>query len=224
LGILHFLNNDIQEAKSYLTKANRLLPQNAISYFYSGLCAEREGNYKQKDEYFKIAVKNNPSLINALPKRDYWERPNFYKYPGYIELIERGYIHAIMLDSTYAVLKNNLAYLYASEGFNLDKALELVNSSLAMDPNDYATLDTKSWILYQLGRYEEAYEVLLRSQELTPEGEFDIIYSYHLGKIRLALGDSAEAKKCFEQMFRIPEPVAEEMRYQEEVREILKDM
>jgi tetratricopeptide (TPR) repeat protein len=224
LGILHFLDNNIQEAKSYLTRANRLVPQNAISFFYYGLCAEREGNHKLKDENFKIALRNSPDLASALEKIDYWQRPNFYKYPGYIEIIERGYVNGIILDSNNSVLKNNLAYLYACEGFNLDKALDLVNSSLALDPNDYSTLDTRSWILYKLGRYDEAYETFLKAQKLTPEGEYDIIFSYHLGKIKLALGDTADARKCFKEIFRVPEPDAESMRYQEEVREILREL
>jgi tetratricopeptide (TPR) repeat protein len=224
LGILHFLNNDIQKAKSYLTRANRLVPQNAISYFYYGLCAESEGNYKLKDEYFRIALKNSPDLAGAFDKIDLWRRPNFYKYPGYIEIIERGYVNGIKIDSTNSVLKNNLAYLYASEGFNLDKALDLVNSSLAIDPNDYSSLDTKSWILYQLGRNEEAFQTFLKAQSLTPEGEFDIIYYYHLGKIKLALGDSAEAKRCLNAILSVPEPDAEGMRYREEVNEILKKL
>lgn len=224
LGILHFLNNDIQNAKSYLTKANRLVPQNSISYFYLGLCAESEGNHKLKDEYFKIALKNSPNLAGSFDKLDLWRRLNFYKYPGYIEIIERGYINGIILDSTNSFFKNNLAYLYASEGFNLDRGLELINSSLKLDPNNYASLDTKSWILYQLGRYEEAYQTFLQAQSLTPEGEFDIIYYYHLGKIKLALGDNVKAKECFNAIFSVPEPDAEGMRYREEISEILKEL
>jgi tetratricopeptide (TPR) repeat protein/thioredoxin-related protein len=224
LGILHFLNNNFQEARKYLGIANQIDPRNSLSFFYSGLCAEKEGKYGLKEEYFKIALKNNPTLANDLGNFDYWDRPNFYKYPGYIAQIERGFIYAIMLDSTNSNYTNYLAYLYACEGYKLDKALDLVNSSLTMDPNDYATIDTKSWILYKLGKYEEAHEAFLKAQELTPEGEFDIIYLYHLGKIKLGLGDSTEAKKCLEEMLKIPEPNAEGMRYQEEVREILRDL
>ncbi len=201
-----------------------MLPQNAISYFYSGLCAESEGNFKLKDEYFRIALKNNPDLSGAVDKLNLWQRPNFYKYPGYIEIIERGYVNGIRLDSTYSLFKNNLAYLYASEGFNLDRGLKLINLSLKLDPNNYASLDTKSWIQYQLGRYKEAHQTFLQAQSLTPEGEYDIIYYYHLGKIKLALGDSLKAEECFNTIFSVPEPDAEGMRYRGEISEILKEL
>jgi tetratricopeptide (TPR) repeat protein len=54
------------------------------------------------------------------------------------------------------VVKNNLAYAWAVDGENLDKAYELVSLALEAEPGHPSFLDTKGWILYQQGNSEAA--------------------------------------------------------------------
>ena len=64
------------------------------------------------------------------------------------DLIER-YQGAIQLNPDLAVAKNNLAYLMADRGQNLDRALDLAQEAKALLPDNPNTADTLGWVLYK---------------------------------------------------------------------------
>lgn len=73
-----------------------------------------------------------------------------------------------------ALLLNNLAYTMGEGGIDYDKALEYVDSSLAIQPDAFNSLDTRGWLLYLTGRYDEAYDVMLSAfSELELHGSED---------------------------------------------------
>ncbi len=51
---------------------------------------------------------------------------------------------------------NDLAWLYAEDGTNLNQALDWIDAALSMKPLDPGYLDTKAEVLYKMGRYDEA--------------------------------------------------------------------
>ena len=51
---------------------------------------------------------------------------------------------------------NDLAWIYAEQNIRLERALQLADRALDLDPDNYAFLDTKAEVLYKLGRIEEA--------------------------------------------------------------------
>jgi TPR repeat protein len=75
---------------------------------------------------------------------------------------------------------NNLAYTWSEEGRNLELALSLIEEAVALDPLSGAFQDTHGWVLYGLGRIEEALAPLCRAAVLDPSSP----------EIRLHLGDA----------------------------------
>lgn len=67
---------------------------------------------------------------------------------------------------------NDLAWLYTEEGKRLSRALDLVNEALAHDPDNYAYLDTKAEVLYQLGQAEEAVAIEEKLFAKYPDDEY----------------------------------------------------
>jgi len=63
---------------------------------------------------------------------------------------------------------NDLAWLYAEEGENLNEALELVEKALTVAPRQTAYLDTKAEILEKLGRLDEAKQIRNRLERKLP--------------------------------------------------------
>jgi tetratricopeptide (TPR) repeat protein len=59
------------------------------------------------------------------------------------------YEAALRLDPTLASAKNNLAYLLAERGQDLDRALELAREAKAQLPDDPSAADTLGWVLYK---------------------------------------------------------------------------
>ncbi len=64
---------------------------------------------------------------------------------------------------------NELAMEYANQGINLDKALKLTNNLLKYQRDNSIFMDTKGWILFKVGKREEAKAEIERSLALNPE-------------------------------------------------------
>ena len=63
-----------------------------------------------------------------------------------------------------------------------------------LSPNDYYILDSKGWILFRLGKLDEAIDYLQKALELRPDGEI----AAHLGEVLWVKGNTKEAKKVWE--------------------------
>jgi tetratricopeptide (TPR) repeat protein len=88
----------------------------------------------------------------------------------------------------------NLALVFADQGRNLDRALELAEAELQVR-NDVYTFDALAWTLFKKGKLAEAAEAARKALQFkTPEPGF----YYHAGMIANALGNGAEARKNLE--------------------------
>ena len=82
-----------------------------------------------------------------------------------------AYREAIELREEDAAARNNLAYLFAERGINLEEALELADQALEAEPANGNFLDTKGWVLYRLDRPEEALGYLQRALGIFPDDQ-----------------------------------------------------
>ncbi len=53
-------------------------------------------------------------------------------------------------------VNNDLGYLWADQGKNLEQAEKMIRKALTVEPENGAYLDSLGWVLFKLGRYEEA--------------------------------------------------------------------
>lgn len=91
---------------------------------------------------------------------------------------------------------NNLAYSWSVAGRNLDQALDLATKVVAARKDDGPSLDTLGWILYQLGRYDEAVPKLCHAAILDP-GTPEI--HIHLGDAYWRMGQAGPARGQWQQ-------------------------
>ncbi|PKK91167.1 MAG: hypothetical protein CVV64_05200 [Candidatus Wallbacteria bacterium HGW-Wallbacteria-1] len=107
------------------------------------------------------------------------------------------------------VAHNALAYLLALENRNLPEALDLVNKAIELaGKNDSAEeslaayLDTRGWILYQMGRYEEAITEIEASLKLAGELKENDEIHYHMAMTLMKLGKVREAASSLEKSWK----------------------
>jgi tetratricopeptide (TPR) repeat protein len=74
-----------------------------------------------------------------------------YESGGQRERAIEQYEAAIQSDPNLAEAKNNLAYLFADAGENLDRALDLAQEAKATLPTDPNAADTLGWVLFKRG-------------------------------------------------------------------------
>jgi tetratricopeptide (TPR) repeat protein len=66
---------------------------------------------------------------------------------------------------------NELAMEYADQKIKLDEALTLINKALVYQPENSIFMDTKGWILFKMGRKQEAKLEIEKSLALNPESK-----------------------------------------------------
>ena len=98
---------------------------------------------------------------------------------GRIDEARRAYARALEIDPGFALAANNLAWLEAEEGGDLDRALLLAERAREALPNDPHVLDTLGWVYFRRGQFARAVQVLERSVRAEP-GNAD--RQYHLGR------------------------------------------
>jgi tetratricopeptide (TPR) repeat protein len=92
-------------------------------------------------------------------------------------------LHADLPDDP--VVLNGLGYTLAVMGRDLERAETLVLQALRTDPENPAYLDSLGWVFFRSGRFEEAFEYLVRAANSMPE---DPVILEHLGLALLEMG------------------------------------
>lgn len=89
---------------------------------------------------------------------------------------------------------NALGYTLADAGERLEEARDMIARALAQKPDHPAILDSKGWVLYRLGKPEQALDYLERAWAREPDPEIGA----HLGEVLWALGRRDEARAVWE--------------------------
>ena len=90
---------------------------------------------------------------------------------------------------------NDLGYLWADQGKNLDQALAMITKALAIEPDNAAYLDSLGWVLFKLGKTEEDVQKLEQACGLK-RGDDPTLHE-HLGDCYAKLGRTDDAKKTW---------------------------
>jgi Flp pilus assembly protein TadD len=105
------------------------------------------------------------------------------------------YEQVLQLDPRAPVASNNLAWMYAEEGTNLDTALTLAQNAKAQLGNSPEVNDTLGWVYYKKGLASMAVTTLEVSVAQDPRNP---IYRYHLGMAHAKAGKTAAARRELE--------------------------
>jgi tetratricopeptide (TPR) repeat protein len=102
---------------------------------------------------------------------------------------------------------NYLGYMWADLGQQLDKAAELIQRAVALEPENPAFLDSLGWLYHRQGKHQEALVELQRAEallkELQPE---DAEILEHIAQVQEALGQVEAAVKTLERAAALDTP------------------
>jgi tetratricopeptide (TPR) repeat protein len=101
----------------------------------------------------------------------------------------------LAIDPHAGVAANNLAWLYAETGGNLDLALKYAETAVSALPEESEGHDTLGWVYYKRGAAPPAIKALQRSLELNPR---NAAAAYHLAIVYDQSGDRVNARQTFE--------------------------
>ncbi len=107
---------------------------------------------------------------------------------------------ALQLDPSAAVAANNLAWLYAESGQNLDLALELAQRAAARMPDVAEVNDTIGWVHMKNNLPRAALPYFEKS--VKKDGG-NALYQYHLGLALAGVGNTTSARLALERAIKL---------------------
>jgi tetratricopeptide (TPR) repeat protein len=143
----------------------------------------------------------------------------------------------LQADPNDATANNNLGYLWADQGKNLEEAERLIRKALDLDReqkrigsvvsiegegDNAAFVDSLGWVLFRAGRLEEARTWLEKATELA-RGEDDPTVWDHLGDVYFRLRKIAEARTVWQKsllLYEAEKPRKTDANYKELKRKI----
>jgi Tfp pilus assembly protein PilF len=112
---------------------------------------------------------------------------------------------AVDLDPATPIAANNLAWIYAEQGQNLDQALELAKVAQQGLADAAEVHDTLGWVYYKRRTPGPAIAAFTEALKRAPKNP---TYSYHLGLAHLQGGDTAQARQALERALASGAPFA----------------
>ncbi len=151
------------------------------------------------DQFYKV-IKSFPddkSVVQDARFRVsaiYVEQEDFQKGEEILEEVLKD-------DPENTQANNDLGYLWADQGKNLDQAHDMIKLAMESEPENPAYLDSMGWVLFKKGDYKEAAEYLTKATE-QKNGDDSTIFD-HLGDALEKLGKHEEAQKNFQRALEI---------------------
>ena len=134
---------------------------------------------------------DEPDLLYARALM--WERRDD------IPRAEADFRRILAADADNVAALNALGYTLADRTERFQEALELIARAIAAEPDNGAIIDSYGWVLYRLGRKEEALSELRRA--FTKQKDAEI--ASHVGEVLWVLGKKTDAMNYFEQARKI---------------------
>ncbi len=171
-------------------KALEYYPNQPFLYIINSFANFTEGNYETAisvaEEGMEIALLLNDQTDLLVTIADASYELGLYEksFETYDEVLE--------LDPSNDGAMNNYAYYLAEQKTRLEDALTMIDKALGANPNRPTYLDTKGWVLFQLGRYNDAIIILEKAyNHFRRDSEVGMHYIKCLEK----LGRTEEANK-----------------------------
>ena len=212
LGGLYMQTGQLTEAISAFQRLIQLDDTDAEAYLHLGWLHARQRKFTDAQAYLQDAIQRDKNLVSAYyglaeiyaqqgmfaDAIDVYQQltsihPNDGKAwvrQGVLHLKQQqvsdailAFTQAIAVDENSADAHNNLAWLYASQGEQLKRAIELAERAVALEVNA-ARLDTLAYVYYRYGAYPEAEQAISRAIELEPN---NTTYTDRLNEIQQAM-------------------------------------
>lgn len=133
-----------------------------------------------------IEAETHPDLL--------YSRAMLAEKMGRLDILETDLKAILAKDANNATALNALGYTLADRTDRYDEAYTYIKRAYELSPNDFYILDSMGWVLYRLGRLDEAVEFLQQALELRNDPEI----AAHLGEVLWVMGEKKAAKEVWE--------------------------
>lgn len=181
---------DTAGALAAITEGRKLAGEdNPLFLFQEAWIHYHAHQWDQAVPLFEKFIEKNPG--HRLSRQCQFSLSNIHVQKGDLrkgeEILEKVLVEAPDDPS----VNNDLGYLYADQGKNLEQARGMIEKALKAEPDNAAYQDSMGWVLFKLGKPAEAIPFLEKAVQ-TPRGTDATIFD-HLGDCQHALGQKDKA-------------------------------
>ena len=202
----HTAAGDTQRTEQLLRRSIEIDPGHLEAYSLLGdLYASQGGCPRHGPASSTILVKQPESVaLNTIVAM-------LYETEGNKAEARKRYERVLQIDQNAAVAANNLAYIYAEDGGNLDIALQLAQVAKQKLPDSPYVADTLAWVYVKKDLATLAIPQLEQALTQMPD---NAVLTYHLGMALVQSGSRTKGRKTLERALslRLPPPAADEAR------------
>jgi len=166
-------------------------------YYYQGAYNYQMGRKEEALKIFEKAVSNrkfanNPKLYAEV----YGMIGSIYYDMDSVQRAFNAFEDCLKWNPDEISTLNNYAYYLSLEEKDLEKAEQMSKKTIIAEPNNGTYLDTYAWVLYKLGRYDEAVDYINRAVKDT--GNVSAEEYEHAGDIYYMLKETEAAVAYWE--------------------------
>jgi len=194
-GRTNLVISNFDDAEKLLTRAIQADPNALEAYSDLGQVHLGQGRVDEARRTFERRVERETRPVASLTMVALT-----YQMQNRTDEAQRAFERVLTFDPNAPVAANNLAWIYAENGGNLDVALQLAQTAHAATPDSAATADTLGWIYLKKELYALAIATLGRAVERDPK---DPTFQYHLGLAYARSGDAQRARTRLEAALRL---------------------
>ncbi|MDP6379827.1 MAG: tetratricopeptide repeat protein, partial [Phycisphaerae bacterium] len=186
LAELYIKGNKLEKAREKTAGILRKNPNNTDARYVLAHIFSAKRDYKR-------AVRELKTLIKARPDNPVYRYflSGLYNTMGDMKKSEAELAALLKLKPDFPPANNDLGYLWAERGENLERAEQMIRRAVKAEPDNAAYLDSLGWVMYKRGRFAEAAKLLGRAAKVAPN--LDPVIWDHLGDTRFRLDDAKGA-------------------------------
>jgi len=190
LGLLWANANEMGPAEEAFKKAIDLDPSQLSAYMNLAQLYHKTGKLDQAAKEYEVVLAKDPTVIQANMMLGLIQESR----KQYDKAIVR-YENILKSNPKFAPAANNLAWVMAEQGGNLDVALSYAQTAREQQPDDPNIADTLGWIYYKKNAYLLATSLLKEAAEKLPA---EPVVQFHYGMAQQKSGDKTGAKKALQ--------------------------
>lgn len=188
---IHFYQKDYTQAEALTRAALGLWPQDGQLELRRLSAQWLAGKQEAALKGIAVALKTHRA-VDSITVALYELRGNLYHERGDTKRSFADYRRALKIDPNNPLVLNNYAYFLSLTGKDLEQALAMATLACELEKDFSTYLDTKAWVLFQLGRLTEAAQVQQRALTVDRTESSELLL--HYGDILYALGDDTLAR------------------------------
>ncbi|MDA0711224.1 MAG: tetratricopeptide repeat protein, partial [bacterium] len=164
LAQVYLIQGDIPSAREVYKQAADAIPDQP-EYRYA--LARTYVN----DQEWEDAIRLLDPLQNEMENRPdvLFDLGHSYERSGKIKSAETVFLRLLSLFPDHAGANNYLGYMLAERGDRLNEAIRYIQKAVSAEPQNGAYLDSLGWVYFQMGKYREAMEWLMKAIAIEEE-------------------------------------------------------